>query len=142
MRFRKVYRSYGSIVLMVVFCGSYCYWIGKSLMVLLFFLGASIIWVYFCSYYIIIDEDGITFKNVILPIAYTYRYEEIVRIHFCETQNHRFRFPYFQVCSSIEPPRRILLDGVGLSSFAEIIAVLKERKVEIDVDNDARNSYL
>lgn len=108
----------------------------------MFFLATSIIWLYFCSYYIIIDEDGIAFKNVILPIVYTYRYEKNVRIHFCETQHHRFHFPYFQVCFSIEPPRKILLDGVRLSSFAEIIAVLKEGKVEVDVDNDARNSYL
>lgn len=142
MRFCKVYRSYASIVWMVVLYSLFYYYLGKDWVVLLFLLATSIIWVYLCSFYIIIDEDGITFKNVLLPIAYTYRYEEIVRIHFCETLNHRFHFPYFQVCSTKEPPRKILLDGVGLSSFAEIIAILKERKVEIDVDNDARNSYL
>lgn len=136
MHFRKVYRSYVSIVLMVVSYVSCCYWIGKDWVVLLFFLAASIIWVYFCSYYIIIDKDGIIFKNVILPIVCTYRYEEIVQIHFCETRHHRFHFPYFQVCFLIEPPRKILLDGVRLSSFAGIIAVLKEKKVKIDVDND------
>ncbi len=37
MHFRKVYRSYVSIVLMVVSYVSCCYWIGKDWVVLLFF---------------------------------------------------------------------------------------------------------
>ena len=53
MRFRKVYRSYASIVWMVVLYSLFYYYLGKDWVVLLFLLATSIIWVYLCSYYII-----------------------------------------------------------------------------------------